>query len=303
MRNINSKYYLSIDIGGTYTKYTYINQKLLFKKIYKIKTPANLKALLIELDKMITNTPFNIMGIGISCPGRVDTDTGTVYSGGALPYLDKFSFKKYFKTKFNIHCYVNNDGKAAVLSESLFGNLKNIENGAAIILGTGIGGGIIANKTLLLGDNFQAGELSFMINNLDGSLSSSLAGYSASAVNFITEASKLLGHSDLNNGEKVFAAINKGKNKELLILFETYCIKVAKIILNLQAVIDVSKVVIGGGISVQNILIEKIIESYNLIRKNNILIKKTFKPVEIEACEFLSESNLIGAISPFLLEV
>ncbi|WP_225365279.1 ROK family protein [Ligilactobacillus agilis] len=36
-------------------------------------------------------------------------------------------------------------------------NLKDIKNRAAIILGTGVGGGIIINGQLLAGSHFQAG--------------------------------------------------------------------------------------------------------------------------------------------------
>ena len=44
-----------------------------------------------------------------------------------------------------------------------WGHLQNVSNGAAIILGTGVGVGLCINGQLYKGSHYQAGEVSFMI--------------------------------------------------------------------------------------------------------------------------------------------
>lgn len=70
------------------------------------------------------------------------------------------NFAQRYK-KLGIPVAVINDGKASVLAENWLGSLKDLNNCAAITLGTGVGGGIIVNGRLLNGVHFQAGEISF----------------------------------------------------------------------------------------------------------------------------------------------
>ena len=49
---------------------------------------------------------------------------------------------------------IENDGKAAALAEAWKGNLKDCKTGAAIVLGTGIGGGLIQDGKSSVGKTF-----------------------------------------------------------------------------------------------------------------------------------------------------
>lgn len=288
--------YLAVDIGGTFVKYAKIDKSGNILEGNKIETPNNLKELKSLLKKLIENMGTQIKGVGISCPGQVDVKSGIVYKGGALPFLHEFAIVKFIEDSFNIPCSVINDGKAAALSELWLGNLKDTNNGAAIVLGTGVGGGIIIDGNILQGFNFQAGELGFMPRNINGGEFDNYLGYSASAVMFIRKASALLELSDLSNGEVVFDIIESNTNSVLQNMFEEYCKEIVHIIFNLQAVLDVERIVIGGGISTRKILIEQINYQYNAIRKQSIVVSSSLKPLEILPCHFGSNANLIGAI-------
>ena len=48
------------------------------------------------------------------------------------------------------------------------GALADVSNGAVLVLGTGIGGGIVLNKQVWMGCSGGAGELSWFISNFDG---------------------------------------------------------------------------------------------------------------------------------------
>lgn len=295
--------YLSIDIGGSAIKYATIDRAGNIIHGDKCPTPDNLEAMYGQLSTIIEAIPNHLKGIGICSPGRVDVQTGTIYNGGALPFLHEVSFKQFIEEKYHVPCAVSNDGKAAALSEVWLGNLKDVDNGVAIVLGTGVGGGIIVNGELILGSHFQAGELSFLLRSPGKIELSNVIAFSASAVYFIKRAATLLELDDDNDGLAVFEAIKANDNEALQTLFADYCKEIAFIILNLQATLDISKAVIGGGVSAQPVLIEEIKRQYTTIREGSAAFCAAFEPVEIEACKFRNDANLLGAIYQLFLQM
>ena len=193
-----NKNYLSIDIGGTKIKSAVIDRSGNILTRGRMDTPKNLTEFLTGIETIVEDVHGSIRGIAVSTPGKVNPETGTISFGGALPFLDGVSLKQLL-AKYQVPLAVTNDGKAAALAEWWLGNLKGIQNGAAITLGTGLGGGVIVEGKLIQGAHFQAGELSFLLNatkrsdalenaeqpNNQGLTLQQLAGFSGSAVAMI----------------------------------------------------------------------------------------------------------------------
>lgn len=78
------------------------------------------------------------------------------------------------------------------MAELWLGNLKGIDNGVAMILGTGVGGGIILDGQLRIGPHFQAGEFSFMSSDYSAD-DYSCAGFTSSAVGMVERINTMLG--------------------------------------------------------------------------------------------------------------
>lgn len=294
--------YLSVDIGGTFTKFGLIDHSGNFLQRWKKETPHSLEAFQTLLLREIQIHESSIKGIGVSCPGRVDTKTGYIHTGGALNFLYDFPIKKWLSQYTSLPFSLINDGKAAALSEWWIGNLKGIENGAAIVLGTGVGGGLILDNRLYNGSHFQAGELSFMIQGHVESAPTQLLGYSGSSVRFIQEATTLLGVPQ-DDYVTVFSSIETNSSQSLNRLFEEYCSSIAQLISNLQAILDLEKVVIGGGISAQDSLIQEISQQYKRLRQQEPLLNQTMTPLQIDACAFRNSANLLGALYQLLLDL
>lgn len=294
--------YLSIDIGGTFIKYGISDYKGNLSNIDKVKTPDTLDRFINVLFDIIEIFKSEVEGVGISLPGKIDTKKGIVYFGGSLQYLHELQLKDLVEEQFKIRCELTNDGKAAAQAELWLGNLNDVTNGAAIILGTGVGGGIILNRELHQGSNYQAGELSFLISTTNLADVTGMTGLTHSAVEFIKKGAQLLNLEDENDGIRVFTAIESQECIELNDIFNNYCEKIANLIINLQAVLDITRIVIGGGISRQDILIEKIQEKYQEVRNRVSIMNLMLPLVDIRACKHLNEANLIGAIYPFAKE-
>lgn len=292
--------YLSVDIGGTFIKFGLINHFGEFIQTWKKKTPSSLEDFQKIVSSEIQQHLQAIKGIAVSCPGRVDSRKGYIHTGGALFFLYDFPIKEWVSQYTSLPFSLINDGKAAALAEWWIGNLSGIENGAAIVLGTGVGGGLIIDNQLYMGAHFQAGELSFIMQN-QSEVGNSLFGNYGSAVRFIHEATKIL-NVPQNDYLSVFSAIVSAPSPELMRLYDGYCYSIASLISNLQVILDLEKVVIGGGISSQDCLIKNINKQYKLLRQQEALLEQTFAPVVIEHCAFRNSANLLGALFQLLLD-
>ena len=294
------KNYLSIDIGGTNIKLALIDHSGQIQSKKQVRTPHEYGAFIATLENEIELVLDEIRGIAFSCPGKVDTETGMISFGGALPFLDGISFIDKFQPKFAVPISVINDGKAAALSELWLGNLKGIENGLALVLGTGIGGGLILDGKLYQGKNFQAGELSFMMKQSGKPSFEDMYGMTGSAVGLVKKVNIELGTEDTKDGAAAFEAINQ-KDPSIYPIFEVFAREIAYMICNVQAILDLEKIVIGGGISAQSIVIEEIRKQYRAIRAGLPFVESTLTEVEIDSCRFMNDANLLGALYQLLL--
>ncbi len=95
----------------------------------------------------------------------------------------------------------------------------------------------------------------------------SLVDNKGSAVGFVHEASQILGLKQ-DDGLAVFSAIDENHSEQLNRLFKDYCHEIAVLILNLQSLFRLEGVVIGGGISSQDTLIEGISDAYEELFKD-----------------------------------
>lgn len=294
---MTTQYYLGIDIGGTHIKCAKVYGNGEMGEKHKVDTPSDLSGLLDQIDHLFNlYEREDILSVAMSLPGKVDSREGVVYFGGSLDYLHQFNFKKHFKEKYQKKCTIINDGKAAALCELWLGNLKNTKNGMVLTLGTGVGGGIIIDGKFHQGSHFQAGEFSFLNKNVFNHDRQNIVGFELSAVNFIENSSQLLDLSKPYDGKLVFKEINKKSNNDLIEFFENYCRSIVNLIINLQAILDVEKVLIGGGISEQPSLIEEIRTQYKLIREQSYVYGHMFEPLLIDTCAFKNDSNILGAV-------
>ncbi|CAJ2233641.1 ROK family protein [Companilactobacillus paralimentarius] len=292
--------YLIFDVGGTNVKYAIIDRsgKLIEKN--SMVTVHSLNGFVSSLQKVIDYYQGSFTGIAFSVPGRVSHDDGKIYGGGSLPFMDKKSLTNLIKT--DVPIAVENDGKAAALSELWLGNLKSTTNGAAIVLGTGVGGGIIMNHQLIYGSHFQAGEVSFLVNNSKRLSYDDLEGSSGSAVKMINDCAAKLNLNDKNDGKKVFKEINKN-NSLVMPIFKNYCRNIAILINNIQAIIDLDKYVIGGGISAQPIVTQTINREFIKLRSEIPIIQATLSEPKIVDSKFKNDANLYGALYNWLLNM
>ncbi len=99
----------------------------------------------------------NILGIGITMPGFVDTKKGVNYT---FLKTEGQTLVEYIQQNILIPVFLDNDSTAIALAEQKFGVAANIKNVMVLNLGWGIGLGMILNGKIFRGNNGLAGEFS-----------------------------------------------------------------------------------------------------------------------------------------------
>ena len=156
------KKYLAIDLGGTAIKYGVADEEMNFLSKGKVDSRTDsYESFLEDLKKILEECGEGVEGVCISMPGMIDRIKGFAYTGGAYRWVKQIPLAMQLKEELGLPVTICNDAKAAALAELGFGNLKDIRNGIAIILGTGIGGAVIIDGKLLDGSHYtgrQAGK-------------------------------------------------------------------------------------------------------------------------------------------------
>lgn len=109
-----------------------------------------------------------IAGIGIGIPGTFNKETGVIVNCPNLPTWAGFNLKAFIEDKCHLYVKMVNDADAAALAEAKYGVGKDYNYVLMITLGTGVGGGIVINKTLYNGNLGMGAELGHMVIELDG---------------------------------------------------------------------------------------------------------------------------------------
>ena len=295
--------YLGIDIGGTFIKYALLDENAQIFEKSKVKTPlekgATFQDFMNILEGIVLPFQEQISGIAISMAGILDNQTGHAFTGGAVFYLSGKNLVELLQERFGIPVTIENDGKSAALAELWKGSLKGCQNAAVVLLGTGVGGGVIIDGKLYSGSAFAAGEFSYLA--VDSEKVEQAEGYwgeQGSVRWFLHLVSQETGIplSELD-GVKAFEMANQ-KNEQVLSALDKYTRNLAIQIYNIQALLDLERIAIGGGISQQPLLLSYIQKNAKELSDNNParVIAPVVPEPTIITCKFYNDSNVIGAL-------
>lgn len=170
------KYYVGIDLGGTFIKGGIVDD--LGNVILEDKTPtesekgaegvaANIAALANSLMARLGLNQEDMEGLGMGVPGMIDSRAGNVIYSNNLNWKD-FHIGAQISSLTGLRVKIANDANVAALGEAKFGAAKGFENVVMLTLGTGVGGGVIAEGVLLEGHKGAGAEPGHMVILKDG---------------------------------------------------------------------------------------------------------------------------------------
>lgn len=292
---------LVFDVGGSAIKYAIMdNDAHIYERGKELTPKDSLDSFLNVLKSVYEKYQDEVDGIAMSVPGTIDSSKGQIFAPGALTYNENVNLADKIHEFTDVPVTLENDGKSAALAELWKGHLQGCQAGAVIVVGSGLGGGIIQDGHLLKGQHLFAGEFSYVLFGEENEFLNNVWAMQGSTTALLmqTAKSKNIDFTDID-GIKVFEWIHQG-NQQAILALQSVAKSLAKGIYNLQCILDPEKILIGGGISQQPLLLEKIQEELNHIYSQ---IPFTIPHAQVETCRFYNDSNLIGALYNYLLMV
>ena len=163
---------IGIDLGGTNTKIGLVDDAGRVKARRVLLTRAGagpaqaLKRVGAVIEELRKRRKVASVGIGIA--GLVDHTAGIVRVPPNLPGWNGTPVKRMLEKLTGLPVYCANDANVVALGEWLYGAGRGCRHLLCVTLGTGVGGGIIANGRLLTGANDAAGEIGHAAIFADG---------------------------------------------------------------------------------------------------------------------------------------
>ena len=167
-------YCIGIDIGGTKCSVVSAdvnqitldpNKDFLTKDVYETNVYDYMEMIghfyesIDAILKSHAGTSDELMGIGISCGGPLDSGKGLIQCPPNLPGWDDVPIVDMLKEKYHCPVVLENDANACGVAEWKFGAAKGCKNVIFLTFGTGLGAGLILDGKLYSGTNGNAGEV------------------------------------------------------------------------------------------------------------------------------------------------
>lgn len=313
------KYYAGVDLGGTNTKIGILDIDGNIFKSSIIKTFSDrgvddtlnriwetIRNLVQELDIDIKN----LSGIGIGIPGPVK-DQSIVKFFANFPWEKNINVKELMEKISGVETKLDNDVNIIAMGEAKYGAAKGSSSSVTIALGTGIGGGIYINGSLISGFSGAGGEIGHIKLEKDGKLCGCgqrgcFEAY-ASATGMIREAVSRLAVNKNNllyelidrkidklEAKDIFDAAKQGDSFSLdIIEYETEYLAMG--IGNILNILNPEVVVIGGGVALAGDIL------FNPLKEK---LKKYVLPVALEDLKIVpgvlgNEAGIKGAVGLF----
>lgn len=161
------KKYIGIDLGGTFIKGGVVDGVGNILLSDKVPTESdkgagqvakNIALLALSLMERLSLKAADVVGIGMGVPGMIDGKAGNVIYSNNLNWKD-FRIAETVEKLSGLPVKIANDANVAVLGEVKFGAGKGCENVVMLTLGTGVGGGVIAEGVMVEGNKGAGAEL------------------------------------------------------------------------------------------------------------------------------------------------
>jgi glucokinase len=258
--------HLGVDVGGTKCLGVIITDRGEVAATDRRPTPRGDRQLLdtvAELAAELGAVAGTIDTAGVGLPGSI-TRGGVLTSSPHLPGVVNFDAATALSGELGMRVAVTNDASCAALAEWRLGAGRGVDDMIMITLGTGIGGGVIADGRLLLGANGYVGEFGHMMIDPNGPqcpcgqrgcweryASGSAVALEAKRAASEGRLQRLVddaGSADAITSEQVVTAAAAGDADAIAVL-DHFAHWMAAGLANLTNAFDPARFVLGGGLS------------------------------------------------------
>jgi predicted NBD/HSP70 family sugar kinase len=188
----------------------------------------------------------------VGVPGVVSAETGRVSLPGDIPGLGDTDLRRELEAKLGHSVAVENDVNLAALGEQWRGVARGVDDFAFLSVGTGLGAGLVLEGRLHRGRNGAAGELDYARTGRPDEVDPCAAAISAYAAELARSADTTL--EAPFDTHAIFGAARAGDATAQAVVAEV-ARRIALHVVPLAATVDLSLVVLGGGVGVNGDLL------------------------------------------------
>ncbi|WP_027109018.1 ROK family glucokinase [Lacticigenium naphthae] len=324
-----SKKIIGIDLGGTTIKFAILTEEGEIQTKWSEPTditdegqhivPTIIASINEHLEKYSLKSE-DFIGIGMGSPGTTDNIKGTVIGAYNLNWKTLQPVKKLIEDGTHIPFVIDNDANVAALGEQWLGAGNNEPDVVFVTLGTGVGGGIIADGRLLHGAGGAAGEIGHITVDPNGyectcgkkGCLETVA--SATGVVRLARdmADEYAGDSNLKysiddgqliDAKDVFDAAKNGDELALKVV-DKVSFYLGLACGNIANILNPASIVLGGGVSqAGTFLLERVQEYFNSFSFPTIRATTTIRLAELgNDAGIIGASSLVRKFKPELSE-
>jgi glucokinase len=310
---MEKKFYIGIDLGGTFVKGGVVDQD--GNILAQGKVPTEREKGTAQVVKNIADLAYQVLeaaglkkeqaqGIGMGVPGMIDSKNGVVTYSNNFGWSN-FPIAKEIQELIDLPVSIANDANVAALGEVKFGAAQEYENAIMLTLGTGVGGGIVVDGKLLEGNKSAGAELGHSIIVVNGEACTCgrkgcLEAY-ASATALIRDTkramqankdSKMWEIGDLEQVTGKTAFDYKDTDKYAKEVVENYINYLGQGIVNFANVFRPEAMILGGGVCAQG---DALIKPLQEILDREIYAGKVGPQVKVVVAKLENSAGILGA--------
>ncbi|HEO4893136.1 TPA: ROK family glucokinase [Streptococcus agalactiae] len=314
-----SKKLLGIDLGGTTIKFGILTLEGEVQEKWAIETNTleNGRHIVSDIVESLKHrlslyglTKDDFLGIGMGSPGAVDRTSKTVTGAFNLNWADTQEVGSVIEKEVGIPFFIDNDANVAALGERWVGAGANNPDVVFVTLGTGVGGGVIADGNLIHGVAGAGGEIGHMIVDPENGFMCTCGNKGcletvASATGVVRVARQLaeqyegssaikaaIDNGDTVTSKDIFIAADDG-DKFANSVVERVSRYLGLAAANISNILNPDSVVIGGGVSAAGEFLRSRVEKYFV----TFAFPQVKKSTKIKIAELGNDAGIIGAAS------
>ncbi len=155
---------IGIDLGGTQVRAGLVDRagKVLSRAAALTDVAGGPERVLGQMKRLVAEVSqgsTGVVGVGISAPGPLDSEAGTVLHIPTLPGWDGYPIRNRLSDELRLPVLIENDGIAATFGEWRHGAGIGLNHLVYVTVSTGIGGGVVIDGRLIHGRRGMAAHV------------------------------------------------------------------------------------------------------------------------------------------------
>lgn len=251
---------LALDIGGTAVKAAVIDENNQLSSLGEFPSEPGPAPVLVQHALAAARVYNDYDVLAVSMTGQIDHATQTVLFRSTVQPGEnpEYPVGEVLGKAVGKPVFVLNDANAATLGEGCFGAARGCRNFLCLTYGTGVGGGIMLNGSLLTGRRGIAGEIGYMVTHVGGlpgkyDQNGAYQQY-ASATALVREGKKVV--PELENARQLFDRLPE--TPALQAVVDGWVDEIVEGLRSLTYIFDPECFVLGGGVMEREDVLERV---------------------------------------------